>query len=382
MAATPLTESSVKTTSPAPPVGPPAPPTTPTRHRSTAAAGSVSASLLDTIAAHAPNVDGNPGADRRSVLKSLADDGALDLGLPGSAGGYRDQAQVLGDLAGVCMTTAFCAWAHRMTSEYLVRHGGPDLAPLADDVRRAHRPGSTALAGTLRAAVGLATLPVTVDSTGATGTIPWASNLHDNAVVVTGAEFTIAGQPQKALIAFGLSTPGVEVRPVTGLLALDASQSGIISLDDMPVDPGGVLACDFDTFVASVRPPFLALQTAFALGLAAASLRSAGEPQGPATALTPRVAALRGELSRLETGLDEATRSLDAGDRPPLRPLLQLRLDAAHLAVEATQIELCLNGGAAYAAASPTARRLREALFLPVQSPTEVQLQWELQQLQ
>lgn len=343
---------------------------------------SVSASLLNTIATHAPDVDRNPDADRRSVLKSLADDGVLDLGLPNSSGGYRDQAQVLSEIAGVCMTTAFCAWAHRMTSEYLVRHGGPDLALLADDVRRAHRPGSTALAGTLRAAVGLATLPVTVDSTGATGTIPWASNLHDNAVVVTGAEFTTAGQPQRALIAFGLSTPGVTVRSVTGLLALDASQSGIISLDGMPIDPDGILACDFDTFVASVRPPFLALQTAFALGLAAASLRSAGEPQGPATALTPQLAALRGELSRLETGLDEATRSLDAGDRPPLRALLQLRLDAAHLAVEATQIELCLGGGAAYAASSPTARRLREALFLPVQSPTEVQLQWELQQLQ
>ena len=35
-------------------------------------------------------------------------------------------------------------------------------------------------------------------------------------------------------------------------------------------------------------------------------------------------------------------------------------------------------GGAGYVAKSPTARRLREASFLPVQSPTEGHLRYEL----
>ena len=61
----------------------------------------------------------------------------------------------------------------------------------------------------------------------------------------------------------------------------------------------------------------------------------------------------------------------------PVHPVA-LRLDAAHLATSATQLELAVKGGGAYAASSPTARRVREALFLPVQSPTEAQLQWEL----
>jgi hypothetical protein len=38
-------------------------------------------------------------------------------------------------------------------------------------------------------------------------------------------------------------------------------------------------------------------------------------------------------------------------------------------------------GGRGYAMSSPTARRAREAAFLPVQSPTEGHLRWVLQNL-
>ena len=51
--------------------------------------------------------------------------------------------------------------------------------------------------------------------------------------------------------------------------------------------------------------------------------------------------------------------------------LLRLRLDAMSTAVRAVQLELSALGGRGYLADSPTARRLREAAFLPVQSPTE-----------
>ena len=38
-------------------------------------------------------------------------------------------------------------------------------------------------------------------------------------------------------------------------------------------------------------------------------------------------------------------------------------------------------GGRGYAMSSPTARRAREAAFLPVQSPSQSQLRWELDRL-
>jgi alkylation response protein AidB-like acyl-CoA dehydrogenase len=337
----------------------------------------VSSDLLDDVDAKTRDVDGDAGFDGRTSLRSLAIEGALDLGLPGSAGTYSDQARVLADLAAVCMTTAFSAWAHRMTAEYLVVHGGTVLADLANEVRTARRPGSTALAGTFRAAAGVADMPVRLESGRADGFISWASNLYDDAVVVTG----VGGSGGHRLMAFDLGSPGAEVRPVTGLLALDASHSGSVGLDGLAVDDGRILERPFEEFIAAVRPTFLVLQSAFALGLASASLASIGDLNGIAAVMQPQVDGARAELARLAGHLDQATHQLDDGGRPSMRPSLQLRLDAAHLAVSATQLELAVRGGGAYAATSSTARRVREALFLPVQSPTEVQLQWELQQI-
>lgn len=337
----------------------------------------VSAALLDQVASNSRNVDGSATYDCRELLRSLAADGALDLGLPGSAGTYADQARVLADLASVCMTSAFSAWAHRMTVQYLTVHGGAHLAELADDVRTANRPGSTALAGTFRAAAGVAAMPVELTDQRATGFISWASNLYPDAVVVTGVSRPDTGD--RHLIAFDLSSEGVDVRPVTGLLALDASHSGSIRIDGLQVADRRFLETPFDEFIASVRPTFLALQSSFALGLASASLAAIGELTGLASVLQPDVDTARAELAHLAGQLDQATALLDRGQRPAMRPSLQLRLDAAHLATRSTQLELAARGGAGYAATSPTARRVREALFLPVQSPTEVQLQWELQ---
>ncbi len=57
---------------------------------------------------------------------------------------------------------------------------------------------------------------------------------------------------------------------------------------------------------------------------------------------------------------------------------MRVRLEAARLAVEAVALEAKAVGSRGYARGSETARRLREAAFLPIQAPTEVQLRAEL----
>lgn len=342
-------------------------------------APSIGSDVLAEVASLASSVDCDDTADRRPLLRRLAEHGTLDLGLPGSHGGHLHQVEVLAETAGACMSTAFSAWAHRMTVEYLSRFAGPSIAGWVDDVRSAVRPGSTALAATFRAAAGLDELPVVVDRTGgvarASGSISWASNLYDDAIVVTG----VLDGERRRLVAFPLSAPGVAVRPITGLLALDATRSGSLVLDRVTLDEGWFLDIDFPDFIRGVRPVFLAFQTAFCLGLSAASIAESQLPRGVAVSLLPEIRAREATLARLTEELRILATWLDDRDgAAPVDPV-RLRLDAAHLATAATQLELAVKGGAAYSASSPTARRVREALFLPVQSPTEAQLQWELQ---
>ena len=335
-------------------------------------------SVLDDVASTSAEVDGDAQHDSRLTIRRLAAEGLLDLGLPGSAGSYSDQIHVLSDLASVCMTTAFTAWSHRMTVEYLVVHGAD--ADRAEIVRRAERVGSTALAGTFRAAAGVSEVPVTVSrsETGraANGFLSWASNLHADTIVVTGVQDETTGR--RSLVSFDLGRTGVEVLPINGLLALDGSKSGALRLSNVELLVDDDLRSPFDDFIADVRPKFLLFQTAFIVGLVSASLGNLDDLRGPAVALQAEVDEVRAEWRRLVTLLSEGGLALDRGERPDLRDALRLRLDASHLATHATRLELAVRGGSAYLAGSATARRVREALFLPVQSPTEAQLRWEL----
>lgn len=337
------------------------------------------ARVIGEVSSFASDVDCNADHDARIMIKKLAEDGLLDLGLPGSAGTYSDQIRVLEDLASVCMTTAFTAWSHRMTTEYLVVHGGDAVRTAS--VRRADRVGSTALAGTFRAAAGVSEIPVNLEregsSTGAHGFLSWASNLHSNAVVVTGVQDSAIGQ--RRLISFDVEAHGVEVIPVTGLLALDGTKSGALRLTDVEVREEQFLHTPFADFIADVRPKFLLFQTAFVLGLVSGSLSAIHDLRGPAQSLSESVDGARCSLVELRSTLESGGRDLDRGRRPDLRTCLELRLDASHLATTSTQLELATRGGSGYLHQSATARRVREALFLPVQSPTEAQLRWELE---
>ena len=67
-----------------------------------------------------------------------------------------------------------------------------------------------------------------------------------------------------------------------------------------------------------------------------------------------------------------------AGEGTAIREIVGARLENAQLATAAVALEAKVAGGRGYVRTCATARRLREAAFLPVQAPTEGQLRWEL----
>ncbi len=66
------------------------------------------------------------------------------------------------------------------------------------------------------------------------------------------------------------------------------------------------------------------------------------------------------------------------GELGPTQAVVTHRLEVAKMAQQAVDVELRVAGGRGYRASSPTARRVREAAFLPIQSPTEGHLRFEL----
>lgn len=331
-------------------------------------------SIADRAADRAKGVDAGL-ADPRETLAELVAEGKLNLGIPGGEGTLAEQAEVIDQLAAGCLATAFCAWGHRMTLEYLAPVGGPSFEALA----RFDRIGSSAMAGAFKAEAGLEPLAVNArrEGTGIVldGRIPWASNLHENTTVVLAVN--LAGEGP-TILSLPLDSPDLTVRPMRNLLALDATASGQITFENARFDAEAIHPEPFNLLLDRVRRPFLLLQTAYCAGLTRTALAAAGSQ------LDGLGAVFTGDIEDLQRRFEGVTGRLarySRDDLPtPSRDLTELRLDAAVLAREAVRTEAAVTGGRGFVNSSPTARRIREAAFLPVQSPTEGQLRWQLQQ--
>ncbi len=330
------------------------------------------------FAGRAADVD----AGRAGVREGI---GALaELGLPEAS--LERSAELIGLVARFDLASAFSAWAHRMASHYIgLAPAGSSLHAYLPGLRTGKLLGATALAnGTARHLAG-APLPVKYSTLPSgelclDGRIPWASNLLPPFVAVTAAAH--ADDPAQAIVvALTDETPGLSLAPYPELLALGATGSTSVVLEEARVAGDFVVAAELGPFIDLILPAFLLLQAAFCLGLAGAALEAAAAYEGPMNGV------LEPDLQRLHEGFARAQRRLQANTRwvdrhgpetVSRRELLSLRLAAAQLAAEAVGTELASAGGRGFLRGSATARRVREVAFLPVQSPTEVQLRWLL----
>lgn len=323
----------------------------------------------------AADVDAGRASVREGIVE-LARLGAFAADLP-------TVVAVVARVARHDLASAFSAWAHRMAIEYLAAAPESEAASCwGADLRAGRRLGATAMAaGTAHVLAG-SPLPVAAERSNGRlvlrGRVPWASNLLPPFVVVTAAVSDATGGA--IVVALTDDAPGLRIEPYPDLLALGATGSSSIVLDGVPIGEGDVLARDLGAFVERILPPFLLVQSAFCLGLADRALDEAAAHLGPfGDPLRPELEAAEAERERLAAELAGlAHRASNEGHDIARRDLLALRLAVARLAGDAVRLELAAVGGRAFVRGHPTERRLREAAFLPIQSPTEVLLRWLL----
>jgi alkylation response protein AidB-like acyl-CoA dehydrogenase len=336
--------------------------------------------LREEIAANAELLDRGE-RDTRPVLSALAGEGLLDLGAPHNhSGGLEAMAAVVSTLAERCMSSAFTTWAHRMTIEYLAASPTPYASRVLPRLRSGRTCGITGMASSFRDLAGCGALELTAVADGdgylLNGPIRWASNLFPDAVLVTGAR---TADGDRIIVVLPLSTPGIEVGKSFPLLALGSTSSSFLSLTDVRVGAEQVLTTDFEAFLTSVRPTFMVLQSAMCIGLARTCLTNTqASMSGTNSVFTEELTSLIAKLSRVDQEVVKAARSVGEPVAPTRAQLLTMRLGAAELATGAAALEAKTAGGRGYVGSSAVSRRYREAAFLPVQSPSESQLRWEL----
>ena len=344
------------------------------------AASQLDLGLLEDIRAHVGALDRGEHHSRRSFT-ALGAAGLLGVGAPGNADGrLLEMADVIRLISGECMSTGFSLWAHRMAVEYLLTAATAFSTAAAQPLLAGVTLGVTGMASAFKEAAGCGSLELTAtpvaDGCEVTGPIRWASNLYPDSTMVTAVR-TDAGE--KLIVALPLSAPGVVVGDHFDLLAMGSTASSYLNLKGAYVPSEQVLSRDFDGFLQAVRPTFLVLQSAMCLGLTRTAVEQARLGlSGVNSVFGADLDRIAEKLACAEATLANLAAAVGGAKSPTKKQLLSLRLAAAELSSSSADLEIRTAGGKGYASRTSASRRYREAAFIPVQSPSEGQLRWEL----
>jgi alkylation response protein AidB-like acyl-CoA dehydrogenase len=323
-----------------------------------------------------------------SVLPQLAAAQTLRVGiakhLGGTGGDLADAVETVASIARHSLTAAFVFWAQRAFIEYVLQSPNTPLRErLLPDLLDGSLAGATGLSNAMKLLSGIEALQVraTAEERGWSldGRLHWVTNLRKSGFVVAAAI-----EPQAGMTPFVLAIPsGIEglVRSDDlQLMALQSSNTGALVFTNVELTVDWLLHHDARQFLPAVRPAFLGLQCGLAIGLARRSLEEvSAHLQGTRSVLSDEHRAQRETLDAVVVALK--TGLLDGRFLTQPAALFRLRIALGEAAAKAVQLELQASGGKAFLSehGSAFARRWREAAFIPIVTPSIVQLRAELQ---
>jgi alkylation response protein AidB-like acyl-CoA dehydrogenase len=323
-----------------------------------------------------------------AVLPHLADAGLAAAGVPVSCGGAGgdivDGVAAVSEVAERSLAAALVLWGHRTYIEYLLQSPNKALgAELLPSLLSGTLAGATGLSNAMKFLAGLEPLQATAEQEGETltlnGKMPWVSNLRPQGFHVAAVVDHSDGGAR--VVSLAHDDAGLWRSKDLSLLAVRSSDTAAIALANVQINANRILHSNAREWLPQVRPAFTALQCGMSIGLARRALAEARD-----ATMTAR-GVLAEPLLGTEQRLDHAEQSLFAGLRSrtfeaDAAPLFELRIALAEIVSVALSLELQAAGGRAYLveAGRGFARRWREAAFIPVITPSLVQLKTALQQ--
>lgn len=291
--------------------------------------------------------------------------------------------KAMSEIGAVCLSTAFCAWCQDALVWYLDRADNPAprqryLAAAASGTLL----GGTALSNPMKFFSGLEPLALkgarVAGGYRVNGRLPFVSNLA--AGHLFAGIFALEDKVERRVMAlFQAGDEGVSIVPNTNFIALDGTGTYSVLIREAFVPDDHVLADDAGRFVPRIRKGFVLLQTGMGLGLArgvAQLMRSDRMARQTLLPLGPEQIEDRAQC--LEIRIQNQVAGVEEADRKSFLEVLRTRLDVSWLALEAAQSAMLQFGARGYARGSEASRRLREAQFVAIVTPSVKHIMAEL----
>jgi alkylation response protein AidB-like acyl-CoA dehydrogenase len=197
------------------------------------------------------------------------------------------------------------------------------------------------------------------------GDVPWVTGAAHADTIVTGG--TLADGRQ-VLAAISTNLPGVKVGAPAQLLALSASQTSSVQLDNVTVGRNDLIAGPIEQVMRQGAGSTGSLGTsALAVGLSLAATQHLANEAAARPDLAPILQPLADECDGLQVAIAEAAEHSAAAGDPALSPE-SIRGRANSLALRSTQALLAASKGAGFVSGHFAERAVREAMFFLVWS--------------
>lgn len=342
------------------------------------------AEAIDTTQTHAPD-----------ILPRLAQAGLLRVGVPAESGGTGgttvDAIRAVAGVAVHSLAASFVFWGQRTFIEYLLHSPNQALrARWLPALLAGEMAGATGLSNAMKYLSNIEPLqmnaiPLAHDDTGAVaswvlnGSLPWITNLRREGFIAAAA-FDHSNGAAPSIFAIPHDADGVERSDDLDLIALRSSNTAALKLTSTVLDARWQIAVNAPMFIAQVRPAFLGLQCGMSIGLARRALDAVvASGEAARAAVADETAALSHELDLVSGRLFDGVEHGTFLSTPTA--LFEVRIKLAALVDAAVRLEVLSAGGRGYLrgqGGSP--RRTREAAFVPIVTPSIVQLKTQLAQ--
>ncbi|PJG84576.1 acyl-CoA dehydrogenase family protein [Conservatibacter flavescens] len=343
--------------------------------------------LIDWLTTHADSLDqSNEHAD--ALLRQLAQVGVFRHGVPEALGGYGDGIQqaidTIREIAHYSLTAAFISWGHHTLIQNLIATDNPAPRQLwLDDLLTGERAGGTGLSNAMKFLSGVEELQVSVyEENGKRflkGRLPWVTNLRSDKFALIFAASVEGKAPM--VLALPSEAKGLHLAHELSLVALQGSNTMAVDLDQIELNPDWIISENANAYLAQIRPAFLGLQCAMAFGLAERALDEVEKSlaYNSRNVLDSEWQKTKEKLTALEQQLATGLAQSDYFISHP-KALFQIRIDIVDVVAQSLLLELQASGGRCYLQQNNSGfiRRWREGAFLPVVTPSAVQLRLAL----
>lgn len=309
----------------------------------------------------------------QTQLAMMADAGVMQWDIPAEFGGYELSSEslieALRQMASACLTSTF-VWTQRSAAVRRIA-----TSSNADVKNRLLPP---LLSGDLFATVGISHLTtsgqhlkkplVEIREDGSdyvlSGFVPWATGATMADVLVTGGTLSDGRQ---MLVNVSTKLDGVNAKVPAELMALNASQTGAVELNEVRVAASDVLHGPVENVMSQGTGGGAGSlgTSALAIGAACGSVRQFSDEATKRPELNEYVVPLQSECDQLTEELHQAAAGIHALGNAAGE---QLRRRANSLAMRAAQSWLAATKGAGFVAGHPAERAVRESMFFLVWS--------------